>query len=101
MLCTFHSPHNAAEHAVCSASAGVDVGSISVEGVLLAGLKQKVSGVDSEGFTAVSYKKKPTSGTPSVSIVKRSRQPLIGIIQCTYYIKKGKVCGPICLSLQS
>jgi hypothetical protein len=35
--------------------------------------------VDSEGFTTVSYKKKPIFGTPSVNTVRQSRQPLIGV----------------------
>jgi hypothetical protein len=39
----------------------------------------KVSGEDSEGFTTVSYKKKPTSGIPSVNTVRHRRQPLIGV----------------------
>jgi hypothetical protein len=39
----------------------------------------KVSGEDSEGFTTVSYKKKPTAGTPSVNTVRNRRQPLIGL----------------------
>jgi hypothetical protein len=39
----------------------------------------KVSGEDSEGFTTVSYKQKPTSGTPSVNTEIHQRQPLIGM----------------------
>jgi hypothetical protein len=39
----------------------------------------KASGEESEGFTTVTYKKKPTSGTPSVNTVRHRRQPLIGV----------------------
>jgi hypothetical protein len=38
-----------------------------------------VSGVDSEGFATVSYKKKPTCGTPTVNTVRQHRRPLIGV----------------------
>jgi hypothetical protein len=60
--------HDTADPALCSASTNADAGSKSYEDILSAGLKPKVSGVDSEGFTTVSYKKKPTSQTPSVNI---------------------------------
>jgi hypothetical protein len=71
--------HKAADLALCSASTDADAGSKSYKDILSAGLKPKVSGVDSEGFTTVSYKKKPTSGTPSVNTVRQRRQLLIGV----------------------
>jgi hypothetical protein len=70
----FNDPaHNAADPVVCSASTEADARSKSYKDILSAGLKPKASGVDSEGFTTVSYKRKPTSGTPSVNTVRQRR----------------------------
>jgi hypothetical protein len=71
--------HKAADPALCSASTDADAGSKSYKDILSAGLKPKVSGVDSEVFTTVSYKNKPTSGTPSVNTGRQRRRPLIGV----------------------
>jgi hypothetical protein len=71
--------HKAADPALCSVSTNADAGSKSYKDILSAGLKPKVYGVDSEGFTTVSYKKKPTSEIPSVNTVRQRRQPLIGV----------------------
>ncbi|KDR12811.1 hypothetical protein L798_13273 [Zootermopsis nevadensis] len=62
-----------------SASTVADVGSKSYKDVLSAGLKPKVSSVDTEGFTTVNHKKKSSSGMPSANIVKQRRQPLLGV----------------------
>jgi hypothetical protein len=76
----YNDPANNATHpALCSASTDADAGSKSYKDILSAGLKPTVSGVDSEGFTTVSYKKKPTSETHSVNTVRQRRQPLIGL----------------------
>jgi hypothetical protein len=63
-----------------SAGAGADTGSKSYKDVLSTGLKPKVSDADCDGFTTMSYKTKPTSGTPSVNTVRQRRQPLRGVI---------------------
>jgi hypothetical protein len=60
----------AANPTLCSASTHADAVSKSYKDILSAGLKPKVSGVDSEGFTTVSYKNKPTAGMPSVNTVR-------------------------------
>jgi hypothetical protein len=74
--------HKAADPALCSAFTNADAGSKSYKDILSAGLKPKVSGMDSEGFTTVSYKKKPTSGMPSVNTVRQrcSRVPRVNLI---------------------
>jgi hypothetical protein len=56
-----------------------DSGTKSYREALSTGMKSKVSAADSDGFTTVTYKKKPASGTPSVNTVKQRRQPLIGV----------------------
>jgi hypothetical protein len=74
-------PPSAAASADCSASAGAgaDAGSKSYKDVLSIGLKSKVSDVDSDRLTTVSYEKKPTSGTPSFNTVRQRKQQLIGV----------------------
>ncbi|KDR11797.1 hypothetical protein L798_14176 [Zootermopsis nevadensis] len=68
--------HKAKDAVPCSASTVADAGSKSYKDVLSAGLKPKVSSVDTEGFTTVSHKKKPSSGTPSANTIRQRRQPL-------------------------
>jgi hypothetical protein len=71
-----HTPSQAVESPLISADEGIIVASGMHK---KAHPINKTSSEDADGFTTVSYKNKPTSGTPSVNTVRHRRQPLIGV----------------------
>jgi hypothetical protein len=65
-------PPKTAESAVYPASESPD-------DALSAGLKPSISGAISDGFTTVTYKKKPAPATIPVNAIKLRRQPFTGV----------------------
>jgi hypothetical protein len=72
-------PPNTAESAVYPASESPDSVTKSYNDALPAGLKPSISGAISDGFTTVTYKKKPAPATIPVNAIKLRRQPLTGV----------------------
>jgi hypothetical protein len=72
-------PPKAAESAVYPASASADSVTKSYKEALSAGLNSSISNAVSDGFTTVTYKKKPAPASIPVNTTKHGHQPLIGV----------------------
>jgi hypothetical protein len=74
--CTFAKevlPLKTAEYAICSASACDDSGTKSYKDAVSASLKPSNSGATSDGFTSVTYKKKPSPASVPENTTKHRR----------------------------